>query len=214
MRNSRVLQHVLDSNLSPTDAAKVVEVAKTRIEEFLDYFDNWVLAKIDQIDAEDNRLKQESGRGLKPAQTLVVNRLEPHVVRGWLDALAKGKPLIEAANLGFEASFDRKNAVAIIKVRVDARNDAVERVTRVASQVSQVAKHLAAFAQKRKELEGPEGPQAALQKDMSVVDRELLAHFGLEDLVDLNGDDEDEEASKEKSSAPPEGQKDGKEGGK
>ncbi len=185
VRNPRVLDHVLKHNLLPSIAASIVEVAKGRLNEFLDYFDQWALAKADQIEAEDLRAKQETGRGLKPAQMVVASRLEAHVVQGWKDALAKGKPLVEEKELGFEATFNKKSAVATIKVKVDARNDSVEHLARIAGQVSQVAKHLAAFAQKRYELEAPMGAQAMLQEDDSFLDRDLLAQFGLEGIIDL-----------------------------
>ena len=43
VRNPRVFQHVKDGNLPPSDAPKIVEVAKGRLNEFLDFFDDWVL---------------------------------------------------------------------------------------------------------------------------------------------------------------------------
>ena len=70
-----------------------------------------------------------------------------------------------------------------IRVKVDAKIDNPDRVGRVAAQISQIAKHLEAFAQKRRELEGPMGPQAALQKDDSLLDTTLLEEFGLVDIA-------------------------------
>ena len=185
VRNPRVLNHVLKHNWPPSIAASIVEVAKGRLGEFLDYFDQWALEKADQIEAEDLRAKQETGRGLPPARMVVASRLQAHVVQGWRDALAKGKPLVEERELGFQATFDKRNAVATIKVKVDARNDSVEHLARVAGQVSQVAKHLAAFAQKRSVLEAPMGAQDMLQRDDNFLDQDLLAQFGLEGVIDL-----------------------------
>ena len=186
VRNPRVLDHVLKHNLLPSIAASIVEVAKGRLNEFLDYFDQWALAKADRIEAEDLRAKQETGRGLKPAQMVVASRLEAHVVQGWKDALAKGKPLVEEKELGFEATFNKKSAVATIKVKVDARNDSVEHLARIAGQVPQVAKHLAAFRPKAlPSLKPRSGAQAMLQEDDSFLDRDLLAQFGLEGIIDL-----------------------------
>jgi ParB-like chromosome segregation protein Spo0J len=186
VKDQRIFQHVLDDHLPPTAAAALVTVASARgrLDEFLAHFGTWVQATKRQIDEEDARAKQERGRGLRPSQMLVANRLEPHVVRGWLDELARGRPLAEGPDLGFEAAFDRKTAVATIRVKVNAMNDDPDHVARVAGQVSQIAKHLAAFAQKRRELEGPTGPQAALQQDDSLLDKELLAEYGLEDVAD------------------------------
>ena len=59
-----------------------------------------------------NENRAVMGVRMKPGQMLVANRLEAHVVRGWIDALAKGRPLTEEADLGFEATFDPKRAVA------------------------------------------------------------------------------------------------------
>ena len=72
---------------------------------------------------------------------------------------------------------------ATIKVKIDAKSEPVEHLARVASQVSQVAKHLVAFAQKRHELESPQGPQAALEQDESFLDLDLLKEFGLGDVA-------------------------------
>ena len=211
--NARILQHVLADNLLPTVAAAIIAVAtpKGRVDEFLDHFDSHVLKTTGAIEEDDRRAKLERGKGLKPSQMLVANRLEPHVVRGWIDALAKGKPLTEERDLGIEATFDKKSAVATIKVKVDARNDAVGHIARVASQISQVAKHLAAFAQKRNELEGPMGPQAALQKDVDFLDKELLAQFGLENVIDLEMEPAMEESPLD-GSTPQENQNDAKDG--
>jgi hypothetical protein len=197
VRHPRALQHVMDDNLAPTTAGALVEVAasKGRLDEFLDYFDGFVSRMKQKIEDEDSRAKQERGKGLKPQQMLVMNNVEPHIVRGWLDALAKGKPLTEGKDLGFEASFDKDSAIATIKVKVDARRDPPERLARVAGQVSQVAKHIAAFAQTRKQLEGPEGPQAALQQDDDFIDRELLHAFGLDDVMDETDSTEPAEAN-------------------
>jgi ParB-like chromosome segregation protein Spo0J len=184
--NQRVLQHVLGDNLTPTAAAALVEVAATkgRLDEFLEYFDAWSQLAKELIDEEDRRAKQERGKGLKPSQMLVMSRLEPHLVRGWIEALAKGKPLTEEPDLGFEATFDKRTAVATVKLKIDARSDPVEHLVRVASQVSQVAKHLAAFARTRYELEGPQGPQTALEKDDAFLDLGLLEEFGLQDVAE------------------------------
>jgi ParB-like chromosome segregation protein Spo0J len=186
VQDQRILQHVLDDELPPTAAAALVSVAvaKGRLDQFLARFGEWREATKKQIAEEDVRSKQERGRGLRPNQMLVANRLEPHIVRGWLDQLAKGRPLAEGPDLGFEAAFDKKTAVATIRVKVNAMNDDPDHVARVAGQVSMIAKHLAAFAQKRRELEGPTGPQAALQQDDSLLDKELLAEYGLEDVAD------------------------------
>jgi ParB-like chromosome segregation protein Spo0J len=182
--NPRVLRHVLDDDLPPSAASALVEVAvkAKRLDEFLDHFDVWAQLTKEVIEEADRRAKQERGKGLKPNEALVANRLEAHIVRGWLEALAKGKPLTEEPGLGFEAAFDKKTAVATIKVKVDAKNDDPEHLARVAGQVSQVAKHLAAFARKRRELEGPAGPQAAL-KDDALLDTDLLKEYGLEDVA-------------------------------
>jgi ParB-like chromosome segregation protein Spo0J len=184
VKNARVLRHVLDDNLSPTAASTLVAVAadKGRLDDFLDHLNGWVERTRHQIQEEDRRVKEEGRRPLRPNQTLVANRLEAHLVRGWIDAMAKGRPLTEEPDLGFEAAFDKATAVATIRLKIDARNDDPARVARVAGQVSQIAKHLAAFAKKRRELEGPGGPQAALQKD-GLLDTELLKQFGLVDVA-------------------------------
>jgi hypothetical protein len=181
----RVLDHVMKDHLGPTAASAIVEVAEKagRLDEFLGYFDQLVERTKAEIEKADHLAKAETGKGLKPNAMLVMNNLEPHVVKGWIEALAKGKPLTEEDDLGFEANFNKKTAVATIKVKVDARNDSVTHVARIASQVSKVAQHLAAFAQKRHELEAPEGPQAALQKDESFLDLDLLKTFGLEEIA-------------------------------
>jgi ParB-like chromosome segregation protein Spo0J len=186
VKDGRVLQHVLDDHLPPTAAAALVSVAgaKGRLDEFLAHFGACVELTKEQLEGEDRRAKQERGKGLRPAQMLVASRLEPHIVRGWLDALAKGRPLTEGEDLGFEAAFDKKTAVATIRVKVNALNDDPDHVARVAGQVSQIARHLAAFAQTRRELEGPMGPQAALRRDDTLLDKDLLAEYGLEDVAD------------------------------
>ncbi len=188
VRNPRVFQHVKDGNLPPSDAPKIVEVAKGRLNEFLDHFDGCVLEMMDKIEEEDRLAKQERGKGLRPNQMIVANRLEAHVLRGWLDQLAKGKPLTEEKDLGFQATFDKKTNVATIKVKVDATNDPVEYVSRIAGQISQVARRLAAVAQKRSVIEAPMGAQAMLQEDDGFLDRDLLAQFGLEGVIDLEPD--------------------------
>ena len=183
--NERVLKHVMADNLPPTTAAALVEAAEKskRLEEFLSYFDTWTQQMKEKLEHEDHRAKLETGKGLKPNQLLVMSKLEPHIVRGWIDALIKGKALTEESDLGFEASFDRKTAVASIKLRVDGLKDPVEHLARVASQVSLVAKHIAAIAQRRHAIESPEGPQAALQQEDTVLDTGLLKEFGLEDVA-------------------------------
>jgi hypothetical protein len=113
---------------------------------------------------------------------LVMNNLEPHVWKGWLEALAKGRPLKEESDLGFEATFDKKSKIAVVKLKVDATDAPVAHLARVASQISKVAQHLAAVAQTRHQLENPQGPQAALAKDEGFLDRELLKKFDLEDV--------------------------------
>jgi ParB-like chromosome segregation protein Spo0J len=185
VEHARVLQHVLSDHLMPTAAAAIAEVAvaKGRLDEFLDYFDLWVERKKKEIEKANHLATTETGKGLRPGKMLVMNNLEPHVVRGWLEALAKGNTLTEAGNLGFEATFDKKSKIATIKVRIDATDAPVIHLARVASQVSKVAQHLAAFAQTRHELEAPEGPQAALQKDGSFLDLNLLKTFGLQDIA-------------------------------
>jgi ParB-like chromosome segregation protein Spo0J len=184
-RNPRLHQHVMDDNLPPTTASALAQIAAKakRLDEFLNYLDAFVARMKKLIEDEERRNKQETGKGLRPNQALVKKRLEPHVVRGWMDALAKNKPLTEEPDLGFLATFDKKRAVATIRLKVDAMNDPVEHLARAASQVSQVAKHLAAFARKRHELEAPEGPQAALDQDLTFLDHDLLREFDLEDLV-------------------------------
>jgi len=212
--NERMLQHVLRDDLPPTAAAALVEAAskKKRLDEFLDYFDAWAQLTKEEIEREERRAKQERGKGLPANQMLVMNKLTPHLIRGWLEALAKGRPLNEEPDLGFEATFDKKSAVATIKVKVDAKNDNPEHVARVAGQVSQIAKHLAAFAKRRREIEGPEGPQAALEKDDALLDTALLKEFGLEDVADHL---EKELRAEQKAAAdvtPDENQKETKEG--
>jgi ParB-like chromosome segregation protein Spo0J len=184
-RSQRLFQHVMEDHLPPTAASALAEVAakSNRLDEFLAYFDKFVARKQQEIKDEDQRSHQETCKGLKPHQMLVTSKLEPHVVRGWLEALAKNKSLREDADLGFVAVFDKKSAVATIKVKIDAKNDPVAHLARVASQISQVAKHLASFAQKRRALEAPQGPQAALQQDDSFLDLDLLRGFGLDDMV-------------------------------
>jgi ParB-like chromosome segregation protein Spo0J len=184
--NERVLKHVLDDHLGPTAAAALVEVAakKERLDEFLAYFDAWVQLKKEQIEQEARRAKEQGGVGLKPNQLTVASRLEPHLVRGWLKALATGNALKEESDLGFEASFDKKTGVAKIRLKLDAKADDPDYVGRAAAQVSQIAKHLAAFAQTRRALEAPEGPQAALQNDDALLDTALLKQYGLEDIAD------------------------------
>jgi ParB/RepB/Spo0J family partition protein len=187
-RNPRLLQHVLDDHLTSTMAAALAEVAakENQLDEFLDYFDGLVARTKGAITDDDRRSKTETGKGLRPAQMVVVNRLESHVIRGWIDALAKGNPLTEEPDLGFLAVFDKKTAVAEIKLKVDARDAPVDHIARVASQVSQIARRLAAFAQKRAVLESPEGPQGALQQDDSFLDMDLLRQFDLEGQVELD----------------------------
>jgi ParB-like chromosome segregation protein Spo0J len=184
-RDERLLQHVMDDHLPPTAASALAEIAakNKRLDEFLDYFDGFVSRKKKEIEDEDRHAKHETGKGLKPSQVLVANRLEPHVVRGWIDALAKGHPLTEEPDLGFQAAFDRKTGVATIKVRLDATRAPVEHVARAASQISKVAKRMAAVAKTRHELEAPEGPQAALQDADSFLDLDLLTQFGLDDVA-------------------------------
>ena len=186
VRDHRVLQHVLDDHLPPTTASVLVKVAsaQNRLDEFVTYFDEWVKRTQAQIVVDDARSKAESGKGLRPSKMAVMSRLEPHVVRGWLDALAKGNPLTEAKDLGFEAKFDKKTGVATIRLKVDTRTDEVNQMARVASQASQVVKLIAASAQTRHALEAPAGPQAALMNSGSVLDLDLLREFDLEDLAD------------------------------
>jgi hypothetical protein len=87
-------------------------------------------------------------------------------------------------------------------------NDDPDHVARVAGQVSQIAKHLASFARTRRELEGPMGPQAALQKDDALLDKDLLKEFGLEDVADqleheLRAEEQAEEAAPEQEPEQP-----------
>jgi ParB-like chromosome segregation protein Spo0J len=214
VRCPRVLRHVLDHDLPPTAAAALIQVAaaQKRLDEFLDYFDAWAQLMREQIAEEDRRAKQERGKGLRPNQMLVMNRLESGLVRGWFEALAKGKPLTEEQDLGFEATFDKKTAVATVKVRVDALNAPVGHLARVASQVSQVAKRLAAFAKKRHELEGPQGPQAALQQDETFLDLDLLKEIGLLEVADQlrrelrQGEETAADTAPEEEQPPTEGQ--------
>jgi ParB-like chromosome segregation protein Spo0J len=186
VRNERILHHVLADNIQPTAAAALIEAAtkSNRLGEFLDHLDAWTQLTREEIDLEERRAKQERGKGLPVNQTLVMSRLRPHIVRGWIESLAKGKPLAEEDQLGFEAAFDKKSAVATVKARVNAMTDDPDYIARVAGQISRVAKQLAAFAQKRRELEGPQGPQAALEQDDSLVDTELLRQFDLEDIAE------------------------------
>jgi ParB-like chromosome segregation protein Spo0J len=167
VNNDRVLRHVLDDELAPTAAAALVGVAveKGRVDEFLTHFSAWVEQTKARIEEEERRAKAKGRKPLRPNQAVVATRLEPHIVRGWLDALAKGRPLTEEPDPGFEADFDRATAVAIIHLKIDAKNDEPNRIARAAAQVSLIAKRLAAIAQTRRQLEGPQGPQAALQDD-------------------------------------------------
>jgi ParB-like chromosome segregation protein Spo0J len=185
VRHERVLRHVLDDDLQATSASALVAIAeeKGRLEEFVQYFAGWVERTKEQIEEEERRAKAKGRKPLRPNQAVVATRLEPHIVRGWLDALAKGRPLTEEPDPGFEADFDRATAVAIIHLKIDAKNDEPNRIARAAAQVSLIAKRLAAIVQTRRALEGPQGPQAALQDDESLLDTELLRQFGLDDLA-------------------------------
>jgi hypothetical protein len=181
-----MLDHVMDDHIPPTIAAALIEMAASndRLDEFLDYYDGWTRRTKQRIDEDDHRARQAHGKGLRPNQMLVMHYLEPHLAQGWIESLGKGKPLSEERDLGFEASFDKKTGRAKIKLTVNAKDDDVEHLARVAGQVSQVAKYLAAYAKRRYDLESPEGPQAALLRNESFIDEELLKEFGLEDLAD------------------------------
>ena len=61
---------------------------------------------------------------------VVAGHLEPHIVRGWIDALAKGRPLTEEPNLGFEAVVDKKTNTVTIKVKMDYMKAPVTYVAR------------------------------------------------------------------------------------
>lgn len=181
----RLLDFVLRDCLPMTATSALVEAAesKGRLDELVEYLAAFIKGAEATIAEKERVAIAETGKGLKPRETIVANYIEPHLVAGWLDQLAKGKKLEEAPDLGFQATFDKKSAVATIKVKVDARNEPVAHLARVAGQVSKVAQHLAAFAQKRYELESPQGPQAMLQADDSFLDVGLLQQFGLADLA-------------------------------
>jgi ParB-like chromosome segregation protein Spo0J len=187
----QMLEHVLRDHVSPGDASALILTAEKnhRLKEFLDHFDGWVKRKEAEIEELDRLRKAEADKGLKPAELLVKNHLSQQVFTGWLEALERKAKFTEEAGFNFEATLDKKSGkLRLERLNIDTQEASVMDLVKVGAKLSQLGKRVLAMAQRKSDLEKlemPSGAQAALAKDPSPYDREVLKEFGLEDVAPL-----------------------------
>ncbi len=185
----RMLDHVLKDHLAPGDASTLIQAAHKahRAKDFYDHFDQWVQRTEKEIAELDRLSKAETDKGLRPADLLVKNHLNQPVFDGWLESLERGTAFTDKAEFNFEATLDKKSGkLRVGRLNVDTAEATPLELVKIGSKLSQLGKRVLAAAQRKIQLEkeAPLGAQAALEKDPSPFDTDVLKDFGLEGVAE------------------------------
>ena len=154
-----IFNHVVANNISPTPAATILRAVADAAEEYPDILeqvqedlDQWIKAKRRWIDRRDKVLKAKKGRGkgLSEADRQVKRYLSNQLTEHWAELIRRGEPLDDTAEWTFQVDLDPdKDLLQIGGVRLNLAKDPARKLAEVASKLSQLAKDIGPFLQKR-----------------------------------------------------------------
>lgn len=177
-----MLQHVIDDSIDHTYAWQLLEAASKvgRMNELKEDLDAWVAEKRRVIREQEKVRKARDGKDLKAAEKKVKSHMDKHLVGHWLSLLEKRQRFDEDAHWTFAASLD--DTVGRLKLNsivLDVNKAPIERIAKVGSKLSLLAKQLGLVLKKR-HLKAPGAGAADADQP---YDLEYLREIGAEDLA-------------------------------
>ncbi|HKM54801.1 MAG TPA: ParB N-terminal domain-containing protein [Isosphaeraceae bacterium] len=186
-----IFNHVVANNISPTPAATILRAVADAAEEYpgileqvQEELDQWIEAKRRWIDRRDKVLKANKGRGkgLSEADRQVKRYLSNQLAEHWAELIRQGDSLDEDTEWTFQVDLDPdKDLLQIGGVRLNLAKDPARKLAEVASKLSQLAKDLGPFLQKRFQ---EEKLQQKRSSGRTIVrDTKYLKDLGLDSLA-------------------------------
>lgn len=179
-----MFQHVIDGSIAPTQAFDLLNAAEKakRVNELKEDLDAWIAGKKQKIREKERMLKASSLKDLSPAEKLVKKFLVNHLVDHWIELLGKAQRFDEDAHWNYSASLDAESKkLSIPSVTLDLKKDSYEKLAKVGSKLSLMAKLLQPFITSRRDEERGEGAQQAPE---AIYDLDYLRNLGVDDLAD------------------------------
>ena len=186
-----MFQHVVANNISPTPAATILRAIAEADKEYpmirvqvQKELDQWIEAKRQWIERKDKILqaKRGKGKGLSEADKQVKRYLSNQLAEHWANLIRQGASLDEDTEWTFQADLDlEKEQLQIGSVRLDLAKDPARKLAEVASKLSQLAKDLGPFLQKRyreEQLQQKRSSGRTIVRDM-----QYLKDLGLDSLA-------------------------------
>ena len=186
-----MFNHIVANHISPTPAATILKAIADAEKEYpgirkqvQEELDQWIEAKRRWIDRRDKVLKAKKGRGkgMSEADRQVKRYLSNQLAEHWAELIRQGEPLDDTTEWIFHVDLDPdKDPLQIGGVRLNLAKDPARKLAEVASKLSQLAKDIGPFLQKRFQEE-------QLQRQRStgrtvVRDTQYLRDLGLEWLA-------------------------------
>jgi ParB-like chromosome segregation protein Spo0J len=179
-----MLQHVEDESVPPTAAYQLLlEAGNThRLKELKEDLDIWVNDKKKLIREKEKLRKLKENKELRPAEKMVKNHLTGTLLQHWIDLLKAKKRFDEDATWHFPAGIEKESGqLHISTVKLDLNKAEPERIAKVASKLSQLAKELKPHIRRRYEQQRQQGAQVGGDE---LYDLDYLREMGLEDVAE------------------------------
>lgn len=157
--NPWMFNHVVANDISPTPAATILKAIAEAEKEYpmirvqvQKELGQWIEVKRLWIEQRDKILKANRGRGkgLSEADRQVKRYLSNQLAEHWAELIGQGLPLDDTTEWTFQVDLDlEKDLLQIGSVRLNLAKDPALKLAEVATKLSQLAKILGPFLQKR-----------------------------------------------------------------